>query len=43
MLKYCVLGDVCFHMIRNNEELENNLEEEKIRKENDIISFGQMK
>ena len=40
MFKYCVLGDICFQMIRNNEELDKNLEEEKIKKENDIICFG---
>ncbi len=39
MFKYCVMGDICFQLIRDNENTKNNPEEEKIRKEHDIICF----
>ena len=39
MFKYCVIGDECFQMIRNNDKNEKNPEEEKIRKENEITCF----
>ena len=39
MFKYCVMGDICFQMIRDNEQNQENPEEEKIREENDIICF----
>ena len=40
MFKYCVMGDMCFQMIREGQN-ENNKEEEKIRKENNITCFYQ--
>ena len=39
MFKYCIMGDICFQLIRDNENTKNNPEEEKIRKEHDIICF----
>ena len=41
MFKYCVMGDICFQMIRDNDETYASPEEEKIRKEQDIICFRQ--
>ena len=41
MFKYCVMGDQCFQMIRDNEKAGLSPEEEKIRKENDITCFYQ--
>ena len=41
MFKYCVMGDICFQMIRDNEKNVNSSEEEKIRKDNDIVCFKQ--
>ena len=41
MFKYCVIGDICYQMIRDNELNQNNPEEEKIREENNIICFHQ--
>ena len=39
MFKYCVIGDILFQMIRDNQPNENNPEDEKIREENEIICF----
>ena len=41
MFKYCVMGDICFQMIRDNETMNKNPEEEKIRKEHNIVCFRQ--
>ena len=41
MFKYCVMGDICFQMLRDNEKNVNSAEEEKIRKDNDIVCFKQ--
>ena len=40
MFKYCVMGDMCYQMIRNGQN-ENNEEEKKIREEHDITCFYQ--
>ena len=41
MFKYCVIGDVCYQMIRDNEKNIINDEEEKIKEENEITCFYQ--
>jgi magnesium-transporting ATPase (P-type) len=41
MFKYCVIGDICYQMIRDNGQNQLNEEEEKIREENDITCFYQ--
>ena len=38
MFKYCVMGDMCYQMIREGQN-EKNEEERKIREEHDIICF----
>jgi magnesium-transporting ATPase (P-type) len=40
MFKYCVMGDMCFQMIREGQN-ENNEDEKKIREEHSIICFYQ--
>ena len=40
MFKYCVMGDMCYQMIREGQD-ENNEEEKKIREEHDITCFYQ--
>ena len=39
LFKFCVIGDTCFQMIRDNEIGQNNSEEEKLRAEHNIITF----
>ena len=38
MFKYCVMGDMCYQMVREGQNL-NNEEEQKIREEHDITCF----
>ena len=40
VFKYCVIGDRCFQMIRDNKNSKTN-EVEKMKEQNDIISFFQ--
>ena len=40
MFKYCVMGDMCYQMIREGQN-ENNEEEKKIREEHNITCFYQ--
>ena len=41
IFKYCVIGDICFQLIRDSDSKERNSQEEKIIKENNIICFYQ--
>ena len=41
MFKYCVMGDLCYQMIRDNDPKERSPQEEKIIKDNKITCFGQ--
>ena len=41
MFKYCVMGDLCYQMIRDNEPNERSIQEEKIIKDNNITCFRQ--